>query len=88
MAIAISALAIQSCDNKTESNEKQISVNEVPSAVQQTFSTKYTDASAVTWEDAHEDGSETYKVKFTFNGKKMKAEFNADGSLIKEKEDS
>ena len=38
------------------------------------------------WVDAHENGKHSYKAKFKVNGQDMKAEFAADGSLIKEKE--
>jgi hypothetical protein len=42
----------------------------------------------VKWEDAHENNVQTYKAKFTVNGKKMKAEFDTNGGLVKEEEDN
>ena len=40
------------------------------------------------WEDAHENNVQTYKAKFVVNGKKMKAEFDSNGGLVKEEEDN
>jgi len=79
---------IQSCDqNKDEKKDKEISASDVPPSVQSAFSVKYSSASDIRWEDAHEDTIETYKAKFILNGKKMKAEFDEKGNLVKEEED-
>jgi hypothetical protein len=56
--------------------------------VQTAFSAKYSTATDVKWEDAHENNVQTYKAKFLVNGKKMKAEFDANGGLVKEEEDN
>ena len=84
-AISFSLCSIQSCDND-EKEDKEISSGTVPASVQSAFSTKYSTASDVKWEDAHEDTIKTYKAKFKIDGKKMKAEFDANGSLVKEED--
>lgn len=87
-AILISLAIFSSCkDKKSEPNKNEITVSEVPASVQTAFNNKYTAATGITWEDAHENDIQTYKVKFTFDGKKMKAEFDANGVLVKQKED-
>ena len=82
-------ITIQSCDqNKDEKNDKEISVSDVPASVQSAFSVKYSSASDIKWEDAHEDTIKTYKAKFILNGKKIKAEFDEKGNFVKEEEDN
>jgi hypothetical protein len=88
-AICLSLFAIQSCNNDTKPKEdKEISVSDVPASVQSAFSAKYSTATDVKWEDAHEDSIQTYKAKFMVNGKKMKAEFDKNGGFVKEEEDN
>ena len=88
-ALSLSLHAMQSCDNdkKEAKDEKTLSTNDVPAPVQTAFSAKYSTATDVKWEDAHENNVQTYKAKFMVNGKKMKAEFDANGGLVKEEED-
>jgi len=89
MAISLSVFAIQSCnDDKTDKEETTISASDVPASVQSAFSAKYSTATDVKWENAHEDTVTTYKAKFVVNGKKMKAEFDKNGGLVKEEEDN
>ncbi|TMI62449.1 MAG: hypothetical protein E6H07_13605 [Bacteroidetes bacterium] len=86
--ISFSLLILQSCDSKKDAkDDKEIPVGDVPESVQSAFSVKYSSASDIRWEDAHEDTIETYKAKFILNGKKMKAEFDEKGNLVKEEED-
>ena len=89
LALSFSLFAIQSCNNdKKDTNEtKELSRNDVPAPVQTAFSAKYSTATDVKWEDAHENNVQTYKAKFNMNGKKMKAEFDANGGFVKEDED-
>jgi hypothetical protein len=89
MALSLSLFAIQSCNNdtNTKEDEKTLSSTDVPAPVQTAFSAKYSTATEVKWEDAHENNVQTYKAKFLMNGKKMKAEFDSNGSLVKEDED-
>ncbi len=89
IAIGLSIFTIQSCNNDTKDKEdKTISANDVPASVQSAFSAKYSTATEVKWEDAHENNIQTFKAKFVVNGKKMKAEFNKDGGFVKEEEDN
>jgi hypothetical protein len=89
MAISLSLFVTQSCNNEKKDNNttKEIGTNDVPAAVQTAFSAKYSTATDVKWEDAHEDNKQTYKAKFMQDGKKMKAEFDANGGFVKESED-
>lgn len=88
-AIIFSLFIIQSCSNdKNDKDDKTGSSTDVPAAVQTAFSAKYSTATYVKWEDAHEDSVQTYKAKFTINGKKMKAEFDKNGGFVKEEEDN
>jgi len=88
MVICLSLFTMQSCggDDKKEKDNKEIS--NVPEPVKSAFSAKYSTATDIKWEDAHEDNKQTYKAKFMVNGKKMKAEFDANGNFIKESEDN
>ena len=92
MAVSFSLFIVQSCgsDDKTDGGkaDKELSAGSVPDPVKSAFSTKYAAASDIKWEDAHEDDKQTYKAKFTLNGKKMKAEFDASGNIVKESEDN
>jgi hypothetical protein len=89
LIICFSLVTAISCnDASTDKNEDGVSDAVVPSEVKSAFSAKYSTATDVKWEDAREDSISTYKAKFTFNGKKMKAEFDTKGNLIKEEEDN
>jgi len=89
LAIVLSLAALPSCsDSKKEKASDEIPTNMVPASVQSAFSEKYSTATGVVWEDAHEDDVKTFKAKFTVDGKKMKAEFDANGVLIKAEEDN
>ena len=90
MALSVSLFALQSCDNDAEvkDDNKELSTTDVPAPVQTAFSAKYSTATDVKWEDASEGTKQTYKAKFTLNGKKMKAEFDTNGGFVKEEEDS
>ena len=89
MAIGLSLFTFQACNDDTKTkDEKTISATDVPASVQTAFSAKYSTATEVKWEDAHEDSVQTYKAKFVVNGKKMKAEFDKNGGFVKEEEDN
>jgi hypothetical protein len=87
--INFSLFILQSCDSKKDTkDDKEISVSSIPASVQSAFSVKYSSASDIKWEDAHEDTIKTYKAKFILDGKKMKAEFDEKGNFVKEEEDN
>ena len=92
LAIGLCLFTIQSCgdsDKKDkDKDKKELNAGSVPEPVKSAFNTKYAAASDVKWEDAHEDNKQTYKAKFTMNGKKMKAEYDANGNFVKESEDN
>ena len=91
IAIGFSLFTIQACNNDAETKTKEdktITANDVPASVQSAFSAKYSTATEVKWEDAHENNVQTYKAKFVVNGKKMKAEYDANGGFVKEEEDN
>ena len=84
-----SLFVIPACSNNAaDKDDKELSTNDVPASVQSAFSAKYSTATDVKWEDAHENEKQTYKAKFTLNGKKMKAEFDTSGGFVKEEEDN
>ena len=88
LALLLSLVTFSSCkDKKSEINKNEIPVSNVPASVQTAFKDKYITATEAIWEDAHENDIQTYKVKFMLDDKKMKAEFDANGVLIKQKAD-
>ncbi len=88
LTISISLYAIPACSSdKKGKGDKELSIKDVPESVKSAFSAKYSTATGITWENAHEDNNETYKAKFDMAGKKMKAEFDANGTFVKEDED-
>ncbi|HEX8547084.1 MAG TPA: hypothetical protein VF691_09000 [Cytophagaceae bacterium] len=74
--IAIILSAAMSCERATES------VN-VPDPVQASFKEKYPGVSAVKWQVQHDK----YVAIFNQENKEVEAEFNADGSFLKEDAD-
>jgi hypothetical protein len=92
IAFGFSIVSFQSCgsDEKsaTGTDNDEISAGSVPEPVKSAFSAKYANAADIKWEDASEDDIQTYKAKFTVDGKKMKAEFDAKGNFVKEEEDN
>jgi uncharacterized membrane protein YkoI len=48
------------------------------------FNAKYQGATDVEWELEKKDNKTVYEVDFKLNGKKVEAEFNADGGFIEE----
>ncbi|HET9746753.1 MAG TPA: hypothetical protein VFP97_13650 [Chitinophagaceae bacterium] len=89
LVICLSLLSVQSCNTEDDNNgDKPMSESDVPATVKTAFSAKYSTATDVSWEDAKEDSIQTYKAKFTIDGKKMKAEFDGTGKLVKEEADN
>jgi hypothetical protein len=90
LAIAFVCFFTPACNNETggrADKKNEISASEVPGVVKDAFAAKHPAAAGIIWEDAHEKDVKTYKVKFKWNDKYMKAEYKEDGSLIKENVD-
>ncbi len=69
--------AISCSDNK-------ISEDKVPAAVITSFKTKYPAAVNTVWITEKKDGKLIYEAQFKNNNEEVEAEFNEDGSFIKE----
>ncbi len=65
-------------------NEKKIAASEVPQLAMAAFNAKYQGATDVEWKTEKEDSKTIYEAEFKFNGKKIEAEFDANGTFIKE----
>ncbi len=65
-------------------SEKKIAASEVPQPAMVSFTNKYQGATDVEWETEKEDGKMIYEAGFKLNGKKIEAEFDANGTFIKE----
>ena len=73
------SIMIASCESHTE-----ISDDKVPAAVVTAFKTKYPAATNTSWITEKKDGKLIYEAKFKTNDEEIEAEFNDDGSFIKE----
>jgi len=62
----------------------EIKEDQVPGAVVSAFKTKYPAATGTKWITEKEDGKTIYEAQFKENGDETKAEFNEDGSFVKE----
>ena len=63
--------------------KNMITADKVPPAVIAAFNDRYPSVTDIIWETAHEGDMDTYKVKFKKRTEYLKAEFAADGKLIK-----
>ena len=70
--------------NFSSCKEKKMAASDVPQAVVNEFQAKYPNSSDIKWEEEKEDGKVLYQAEFKYNGKEMKAEFDAAGNFIKE----
>ena len=68
------------------SNDKTLSLAEVPPAVVQSFNTKYPGATEVTWKTETIDGKKVYDAEFKTGGKSLDAEFDEAGTFVREEE--
>ena len=68
----------------TSCSEKSISEHEVPGAVVSAFKTKYPEATDTKWITEKKDGKTIYEAQFKTQKEEVEAEFNEDGSFIKE----
>ena len=91
LAISFSLINLPSCsstEKEKDKDKKELSTSDVPESVRSAFSAKYSTATDIKWEGAHENDKQTYKAKFKVGDKKMKAEFDTNGTFIKETEDN
>lgn len=77
-ALVFLVLAATSCSHT------EISADKVPPAVVQSFQQKYPGAVVSKWVTEKEDGKTIYEAVAKLKGEEIEAEFNADGSFIKE----
>ncbi|MEO5595415.1 MAG: hypothetical protein ABIR15_23300 [Chitinophagaceae bacterium] len=78
-------MTMLACSKNGDSNNEgdQILASQVPSAVMNTYNTKYPTASGqIEWELEH---GNTYKVKFFIGAQRWQARFTTSGILIDEK---
>lgn len=77
-ALLVSVMLTISCSHT------EISEDKVPAAVVTSFKAKYPAAVISKWITEKKDGKTIYEAVFKENGEETEAEFNADGSFIKE----
>lgn len=64
--------------------DNKISEDKVPGAIVTSFKAKYPTATDTKWITEKSDGKTIYEAQFKNDGKDIEAEFNEDGSFIKE----
>lgn len=79
VALLFSAMVFASCSSHTEVKEDQ-----VPGAVVSAVKAKYPTAVISKWITEEKEGKTIYEAVLKDNGEEIEAEFNADGSFIKE----
>ena len=79
LMLVFSAMMATSCSSDTEIKEDQ-----VPGAVITSFKAKYPAAIISKWITENKNGKKIYEAVFKANGEEVEAEFNEDGSFIKE----
>ena len=65
--------------------DKKIAEADVPAAVKTAFTNKYPGVTADKWESETKNGKKVYGADFKMDGKEKEAEFDAEGSFVKEK---
>lgn len=78
MSLVVAMCLLSACD------EKKLSSSDVPEPARTSFATQYPGATEVEWKTEKDDGKTIYEAKFKKDGKEIEAEFNADGTFIKE----
>jgi hypothetical protein len=68
----------------TSCSDNKISEDKVPGAVVNSFKTKYPSATNTKWITEKKDGKTIYEAQFKNGTEEVEAEFNEDGSFIKE----
>jgi hypothetical protein len=62
-------------------SEFEIAASDVPSAVLDSFKSKYPQATDVEWEAEKKDGNLYFEAEFKMDGKKKEAYFRPDGTF-------
>ena len=70
----------------TSCDDKKLAASEVPAAVTAAFEAKYAGATDVEWKTEKHDGKIIYEAEFKLADKKIEAEFDAEGTFVKEEE--
>lgn len=78
----ITSLSASTLTSLSSGDGRHISPAEVPAAVMASFNANFPDASNAQWEKEKEHGQTTYKVDFLNHGKKWRAVFAKDGTLL------
>ena len=68
----------------TSCSDNKISEDKVPGAVVNSFKTKYPSATNTKWITEKKSDKTIYEAQFNNGGKEIEAEFNEDGSFVKE----
>ena len=68
----------------TSCSHTEISEDKVPAAVVTSFKAKYPSGTITKWVTEKKDGKTIYEAVFKSNGEEIEAEFNEDGTFIKE----
>jgi hypothetical protein len=66
--------------------EGNLAASDVPQAAKSSLESKYPGATDVEWKAEKEDGKKIYEAEFKWNGKEIEAEFDAEGTFIREEE--
>ena len=70
---------LSSCDG-----DKKIAAADVPKPAMDAFNTKYPGVTDAGWIVEEKDNKKIYEAKFKVNGEEVEAEFDANGTFIKE----
>ncbi len=77
-SVVLLFVILSSCD------DKKLSASQVPQPAMNAFTAKYPGATDVEWKTEKEDGKTIYEAVFKLNDKKIKAEFDGNGTFITE----
>ena len=75
------SLAILSCTSEMKDQEKKVTEDEVPQAVLKTFNTDFPGAIIKEYAEETENGQSYYEISCVFEGRKIDALYNPDGSV-------
>lgn len=64
--------------------DKKIAAPDVPKPVMDAFHTKYPGVTDAGWIVEEKDNKKIYEAKFKVNGEEVEAEFDANGTFVKE----